>query len=215
MEIFDVIVSIRGVLFLFLFLISILLSCVFRMSKRKNIIIEKATIVLGIFIVVLLFSDSIKDNCIFWERNISKETINLLIDNIEDDCYTFYKNMDVADDVNVIGPYDFYEDYFDMWSVDGDRRVPVELLYEDEYVEIYQSRVWYSGTFVLFPIEPFYYECSIYILRDNEVTGINFSKVSLLFFDVDKMIREGLRTNQGTTNQGSDQSRPVRGRFYD
>lgn len=203
MEILDTVVNIRGVLFSFLFLLSIVLSCVFRLFKRKNIIIEKITIAIGIFIVVLLISDSIKDNFIFWERNISKETINLLVDNIEDDSYSFYKNIEAVDDATVIGPYEFHKDYFDTWSVDGDRKIPVEMLYEDEYIEIYQSKVWYHGTFILYPIEPFYYECSIYILKDNEVTEMNFRKDSLLFFDVDKLIRETATNRGGKSGDGS------------
>ena len=97
--------------------------------------------------------------------------------------------MERTEGVTVIGPQDFYEEYFDSSTVEYDRKIPVELLYENGNIKIYQSKVWYNGTNLFIPIEPFYYACSIYVIYEDEVTEISFSKDTLLFFNIDKMIQ--------------------------
>ena len=189
MEVLSFIIYIRGLFFLLVFLTFLILTFIFRLLKKKNKHLENATKFLGFFVIALLIFDSVKDNYLLLEKNISTETVNFLVDAIDKDSESFYKGID-NENVTISGPYNFDEDYFDLWSVDYDKKIPVDLLYENKDIGIYQSRVSYHGTFLFFPIEPFYYESTVYIVRDNNITELTYSDVSLLLFDMDKALTD-------------------------
>lgn len=194
MEIIRFIICVRGLFSVLLFFIFLVLTFVFRMLKKKNKRIENITKILGAYIIALLISEVLKENFLMWEKNISTETVNFLVDTAKKDNSELlfenlvYENGNIMTDTMIAGPYDFCEEYFDIWSVDYDRKIPVELLYNEDDIKIYQSRVFYYGTNVFVPVEPFYYQSTIYIIKNNKVTEVVYSNISLLFFDMDKAL---------------------------
>ncbi len=190
MEVVSFIICMRGLFSVLLFFIFLVLTFVFRMLKKKNKRIENITKILGAYIIALLIFEVLKGNFLMWEKNISTETVNFLVDTAKkDNSELLFENLAYEyDNIEIYGPYDFYEEYFDSCSVDYDRKIPVELLYNEDDIKIYQSRVFYYGTNVFVPVEPFYYQSTIYIIKNNKVTEVVYSNISLLFFDMDKAL---------------------------
>ena len=181
--------------FLTIILIVVSLVLLFaRIFKKNTKWLGRIVILLLVVVFNCVFCDVIKTNFITFNRNLSEKTITLLVDAVNKNEQKFYNNIEKNSDKAIVMPtLDFHNDYFiegykgELYVYD-DRLIPVELLYESDNVKIYQSRVKYCGTFPIFPIEPSYYLCSVYVVKNKQITEISISGETLLFFNVDKII---------------------------
>lgn len=188
----------RWVLLFFLFLHFLIVAIVFRAIKQRKALLDKVVIVIAVLLVLILGFDIVKANrYITWERNISTETINVIVQEVKENPEGFYEKLENAPAVMVSEYEEDFDDVLEwrefeesLWWNEYKKSVPLDLLYEDETVSIYQSRVYYCGTNLIIPIEPPYYECELYVFVNGKTRSIEYTSEMLISFNLDKTIAE-------------------------
>lgn len=186
----------RCLILAFSLIVILIIILILRLANKKRERLKRVALVLLVLIGNNIWSDFFKTNFITYERNISEATINYIVESIETDEKAFYKKIEYFENTVVFSPRAFYDEYFKtgflnkLYVDEYGQKVQVDLLYDEDNIKIYQSRVRYEGTFPLIPVEPSYYSCSVYILKDGEVTEISMDNETLLFFNPDKIIMQ-------------------------